>query len=390
MLMNGTESKKGSLQTIPLQDNSIENYRIWTYTKGLSITGTPGSSYSLYIDATYTDNTNLFGVSDPGFLGTNDWNKLEVFLSPTKPLKNVKLYLRNELNGLAYFDDVNMIKCSKNCSLTSNSISPMKIIVPFYFSPYTHRNSWDRVVNASSKVKIVGIVNPSNGPGTSVDAKYQDLFNNVLKSKIEIIGYVYSSFGNRNISLIKKDVDTWLNLYPNVLSGIFVDETSTSIQFFEFYKELFQYISSKGLTTQLNPGTFLNSRYLEISSSIMHFESTQTLWNSQTIPSFFSCNCPEIPSQVSDKNYKYKFVSIVHSCGSALEMKQSVNKANENNFGSIYLTDKSTNVYSDLPSYWDELVDHVASLNNVTVPTSTSCQNALTIWLFLISIIVLI
>ncbi len=75
--------------------------------KALNLSGTPGSGYSIYVDITYQDGSNLWGQIATFNTGTHDWESSRCIIEPAKPVRsaNVHLLLRGQ-SGTAWFRKV--------------------------------------------------------------------------------------------------------------------------------------------------------------------------------------------------------------------------------------------------------------------------------------------
>src|SRR5436189_5867308 len=62
------------------------------------------------------------------------------------------------------------------------------IIVPAYQYPTTGR-LWEECVRASSRVPLVAVMNPANGPGSEVDPRYVSASGSVRSAGGRVIGY---------------------------------------------------------------------------------------------------------------------------------------------------------------------------------------------------------
>src|SRR3990167_2654880 len=78
-----------------------------------------------------------------------------------------------------------------------------KVGVPAYFYP---GSEWNRMDDGVPTVGFA-IANPSSGPGTSYNNDYGQQIITAQNNGLAVIGYVYTSYMNRNIVLIKKDID---------------------------------------------------------------------------------------------------------------------------------------------------------------------------------------
>ncbi len=145
----------------------------------------------------------------------------------------------------------------------------MSILVPAYFYPEGKGLAyWESLFAASISVPVVAIVNPANGPGSNVDANYVRIFELAKQSRATLIGYVHSSYAKRPLAEVKKDVDGWLRLYPDI-QGIFIDEQASASGQVDYYAELYHYIrTTKGLQLVVaNPGTGCAEEYFSTATA---------------------------------------------------------------------------------------------------------------------------
>jgi len=216
------------------------------------------------------------------------------------------------------------------CNTTTTN-SSKKIIVPQYFYDY---NLWDKVAKADIKGYV--IVNPADGPGDNVDSAYVNDIEKLINYGKTPIGYVYTKWGDRDISEVKKDIDKWLELYPKI-KGFFIDEASSLSNKFPYYNELKNYISSKGnFKFVLNPGTFPDEVYFSIADAIVVFESVAS----------------KVPNDICT-SYSDKSAIIVYGA-SEEKMRELVRKP----CTYFYITDDNdSRPYDTLPSYFDEEIE---------------------------------
>ncbi len=206
------------------------------------------------------------------------------------------------------------------------------LIIPAYFY---NQSLWDKVVNASIDEMV--IVNPANGPGSLKDEKYEKFISDLVAYDKRPIGYVYTKWGDRDIDLVKDDIDTWFELYPQI-EGFFIDETATGADKLDYYKDLYDYIKSKGdFFVVLNPGTMPISAYFKIADNIVVYEG-----EAKKLPNE-SCNI------YADKS------SIIVYNATEEQMREIISVKH---CKYLYITDENdSNPYDDLPSYFDKEID---------------------------------
>lgn len=114
-------------------------------------------------------------------------------------------------------------------------------------------------MEAHPSLNFTIVINPGNGPGPNAlpDANYtREVPRLSAYQNVRLLGYVATTYGTKNISLVRKDIETyasWPTLGNNLnlsVSGIFFDETpqefNTSYQ--AYYQNLTALVKqSKGL-----------------------------------------------------------------------------------------------------------------------------------------------
>jgi len=237
------------------------------------------------------------------------------------------------------------------CTVPSPQTEPLKLLVALYIYPGT---AWNPVITAQSSVNVIAIVNPDNGPGTSVDPTYTTWIANLVAAGITVVGYVHTSYGSRALSAVEADVATWHSFYSG-LSGIFVDEAATSSSYISpYYSPLYTYITTGGFGYSqviLNPGTVPDSGYLAVSTAIVIFEDAGSNLPGATFPSWITCP----PSS----GLKYHFGGIANSVTSSSLVLSYLNDFASAGFGLVYVTD----TYTALPSYFTTEVSDLHTIN---------------------------
>jgi hypothetical protein len=105
---NGSDAttQRGAGQTIELDQTTPEPIVATASSKAEGVTGSPDHNYSLYLDLTFTDGTNLWGQAARFGTGTHDWQRRQVLILPEKPVKRLSFYmLLRSHGGKAWFRD---------------------------------------------------------------------------------------------------------------------------------------------------------------------------------------------------------------------------------------------------------------------------------------------
>lgn len=215
------------------------------------------------------------------------------------------------------------------------SVKP-SLIIPLYLEP----ENWGTLVEqkkANSSLKMVAIVNQANGDFTQLSTSYDDGIKTLAQSSIEPVGYVYSRYGKRSMDAIKENIDMWSNYS---IEGIFIDEVDDNGTF-AYYKELSDYIRSKGLKVIMNPGSDIDGKFVALADIMVVVEN------------YYS----KLPTQKSI-SYGGVKAALIHASPSSDEViDDALQFAKKHGCTHIYITDdKHPNPWDSYPSYFDKLL----------------------------------
>jgi hypothetical protein len=244
----------------------------------------------------------------------------------------------------------------------SSNTYKLQILLPLYIYPNWYDRDkyiWRQVAVAAKKVPIVAIINPNNGPNNAPpNPDYQQGIKDLCQAGVKILGYVPTTYGKRDVRAVKADIEVY-NKYFNV-DGIFVDETANTQDKLTYYQQIYQYTKSRSSRYQvvINPGTDIIESYLyqPVADVSVNFENYQKVWNSYHPPAYM-------------KNYSPQhFAALVHTTDDPNLMKSTIDRAAQNKFGYVYITNDSIdtanqNPWDTLPSYWQAQVDHIQKIN---------------------------
>ena len=240
---------------------------------------------------------------------------------------------------------------------TGHAAAQQNVAVPTYFFPTFDGSGnpsgyWGQFF-ASAPTAGLGIINPNSGPGSTPSTSYQNLMSK-KPSGVKIIGYVYSSYGNRALASVEADIDKYYSWYPSV-DGIFVDEANNNSCSVEsnYYRPLYTYIKGKSAsaTVVLNPGAVTLECYVNSSDILITFESDFTSYNA----SWHAGHAWEVNYPAS------RFWHLVHGTSSG-NMATALNLSRQRNAGWVYVTDDvMPNPWDTLASYWSSEVANVAA-----------------------------
>ena len=140
----------------------------------------------------------------------------------------------------------------------------LRMLVPAYIYPLGDgRKEWQRLIDAASRVELVVIANPNSGPGEDRDVVYDAIFTEATTRGVTLVGYVSTDFGRRPPAEIKRDIETWVRLYPQI-RGIFFDQQPRESRHAALFAELRGTVRQK-LREPLvitNPGIPCDESYL--------------------------------------------------------------------------------------------------------------------------------
>ena len=248
----------------------------------------------------------------------------------------------NFVSGCPYLSLYGTILFALFISNYSHGLNCQSLIVPAYFDPIIGNpstNYWDKLVGIKNAISIM---NPNNGPETTINTDYNTSITKVRVSGGKVIGYVYTNYGKRNIVDVKADVDKYFMQYK--LNGIFFDEVSDSIADIKFYQNITAYVrkyNSNNLVV-LNPGTHPDEAYIKLADITVTFEDDFNVYvNSFTKASYV------------DNYAASKFAHIVYNAQGSSSMSTAISLSATRNAGNIYITnDVLPNPYDTLPSYF--------------------------------------
>jgi hypothetical protein len=98
--------ERGAQIKVELKQQRAVPILVTGWSKADQAQGAKSEDYALYIDAEYMDGTPLWGQIAAFRAGTHDWQRRQVLLIPTKPLKSMTVIaLFRSHTGTAWFDD---------------------------------------------------------------------------------------------------------------------------------------------------------------------------------------------------------------------------------------------------------------------------------------------
>jgi hypothetical protein len=223
-------------------------------------------------------------------------------------------------------------------------------------------SAWDTVISAAANVQIIAIINPSSGPLATVESAFSTYMPKLKNAGVQMVGYIYTSYGTRALSAVQADVDIYATKYP-LVTGIFLDEGAATASQIPYYTQVYNYIKSKPGYQHviLNPGTQPDQGYLAITTNIVIYEDYATNLDKKTFSSWVKC----APSSAQKSGYQYKFSGIVHTAA-ASSSTSYINTLHNMGMGLVYVTDGEGGccTYNTLTSYFTQEASAIKSLNS--------------------------
>lgn len=246
-------------------------------------------------------------------------------------------------------------------------------LVPAYFYPTWWSGSpWDQLNAAATTIPIEAIMNPASGPGSVANSDYQYAVTQLQAAGGKVLGYVPTGYGFRSIADVMADVQSYIDWYS--VDGIFLDEMGNSagaLDYVALYGQIKALATSLGIDLHVvgNPGNPFTQvkAYLAAADTLVIFEGPLT--NSDPNGASFQNypnNGPYAGLPLWFKHYSSdRFANIVFAVPNARSMGSALSKAIRFNAGYVYLTDDNLpNPYDTLPSYWQQEVNRIASIND--------------------------
>ena len=222
----------------------------------------------------------------------------------------------------------------------------MKLFVPLEIFPLYDDQNWNKVADAARKVKI-SVVIGGKEKGTvdsTPNANYERAVRKLKSSGAEILGYVTTNNGNREITNIKSDIRKYFKWDEQIrVHGIYL-MGSNSLQNTSYFSEIYQFVKQN----------FGQNKKLVIS-------------NGQNIKEFVSITDAAVVFDDTDfskykksGSFKSGSIAIIRNFRKSENMKTVINEAKASNIEYIYVTNK--NNFESLPTYFDEEVTYLESL----------------------------
>ncbi|WP_333784172.1 spherulation-specific family 4 protein [Thermocrinis sp.] len=212
---------------------------------------------------------------------------------------------------------------SGNSETTSRDIKAY--LIPLYSYPVgSYQSEWERLYQLRTSKRVFVIVNVSNGPGEEKDLNFENAINHLKSKGYKVVGYIATSYGEKDINQVKSEIDSWLEFYGNKIDGFFLDEVSNRLDKYQYYENISRYVRSKDKLIILNPGTNTPLEFFNLADKIVVFENSTSAFFSFIYDDYRRTN-PE------------RVCTIVYDVASREEAERIKAKSLENNSQCVYL-----------------------------------------------------
>lgn len=219
----------------------------------------------------------------------------------------------------------------------------------------------------------VMVANQNSGMFTAIDTNYNEAINDALAAGSIVIGYVSTNYGLRAEADVRRDIDSWYSIYPQI-KGIFLDEGPVDCALVPKYQSIVDYVSGKQTAAfiTLNPGVAATPQCFDgVANALVTFEGPESAYATATFDSW-------------QQTAQSAIVHIVHSSTTCATGNVSALNDRALAVGAdyIYVTQELNN-YTLLPSCWNSEASlagkgPIVGLRGVPTTTSTTSTSTST------------
>ena len=212
-------------------------------------------------------------------------------------------------------------------------------IFPFYIYPTPDAiQPLIDAANAYPNVPIWVVLDPANGPGTSIDPTYTNAVTQLRNAGINLLGYVDTNYGNRSLNAVQTDIQRWKTLYKP--DGIFLDLMAVK---HSYYQNITTYSKNIGFQMVVgNPGTNISETSAADVDVVNIFENSFLPIPLSQFQNWYNVSPPSNLSLIS-----YNIATL----------PTAFIQSAETNFGWIFITDQTgVDPYEAYPSYFNSFI----------------------------------
>lgn len=252
--------------------------------------------------------------------------------------------------------------------------TPMGVLVPLYGYPLvssgsgaTHTTApnpaWTAVAANAAAVPTIAVINPSNGPvacttpPSAALSAFQQGITQLHQAGVSVLGYVHTSYGQRDPALVRQDVQAYALCYD--VDGVFFDEVSNRASLASYYATAAATVrqdiappSGKPALVAINPGTYPDVSIANAADVTVMHESPDL-------------NLPPVPAAL--RTYApSKFAYLALSIGTLPQTQTAtLTSLFHQGIGYVYLTDQGngTDPWATLSTEYSSLIQTMQTLN---------------------------
>lgn len=154
--------------------------------------------------------------------------------------------------------------------------APFPACVPAYFHPDQDKDAWRRLLAVPPRMVVI---NPADGPGLTKDPAYLSPVARLLAAGTEVLGYVYTDFGLREVAEIRADMRRYRDWYG--MRGVFLDQTAADEERLDHYREIVDGVRG---AIVLNPGVYPDPRYAALADVLVTFDGPLAAYHAVSEP----------------------------------------------------------------------------------------------------------
>ena len=252
--------------------------------------------------------------------------------------------------------------------------TPMGVLVPLYGYPLVSSGSgatrttapnpaWTTVASNAALVPTIAVINPSNGPVACTTppsanlSAFQQGIAQLHQAGVTVLGYVHTSYGQRDPALVQQDVQTYAQCYG--VDGVFFDEVPNQASLAPYYATAAAVVrqdiasaSGKSALVAINPGTYPALSIADTADITVMHESADM-------------NLPPVPAALSSYSpNKFAYLSLGIS-NLPQTQAATVTSLFHQGIGYAYVTDQGngTDPWAVVSTDYSSLVQSIQTLN---------------------------
>lgn len=216
--------------------------------------------------------------------------------------------------------------------------------VPAY--GYPGSGVWERLTGLPARSFV--ILDPADGPGSSVDPRYLSALAPLAERGVRVLGYVDSGYGRRPAGEMADEIARYQRWYRP--GGIFLDQTPAAASANEAIRAVAAELRSERLALVINPGQpNIDPEDASFADHVVNFEGPLDVYRRTRFPAW------------TETLEKTKFWHLVYEVGDVATMRRVAAMAHRRHAGILHVTHGTMpNPWEGLPTYWDAELAHAS------------------------------